>query len=171
MPAGRSTTYPRVVELLSKRVSEIGQRSVARESGVSLQAIQRYLRGESEPTFTSLEKLSIYFNVPVPWLQGEWPNLSYEDAKKQYITSALNNCSWLEDKLREIEMKELLFRSAALAVYEDSSESDIAYTINEIQRTMQEMPDGWKRIFQERLVDLNNILIQKSGHSLLPPPP
>lgn len=67
-------------------------------------------------------------------------------------------------------MKELLFRSAALAVYEDSSESDIAYTINEIQRTMQEMPDGWKRIFQERLVDLNNILIQKSGHSLLPPP-
>lgn len=170
MPAGRSITYPRVVELLSKRVSEIGQRAVAREAGITLKAVQRYIGGESEPTLATLEKLSKYFNVLIPWLRGDGPNLTYEDAKKQYISTTLNNCSWLEDKLREIEMKELLFRSAALAVYEDSSESDIAYTINEIQRTMQEMPDGWKRIFQERLVDLNNILIQKSGHSLLPPP-
>jgi transcriptional regulator with XRE-family HTH domain len=171
LPAGRSVTYPRVVELLSKRVSEIGQRAVARESGITLKAVQRYIGGESEPTLASLEKLSKYFNVLIPWLRGEGPNLTYEDAKKQYITSALNNCSWLKDKLQEIEMKELLFRSAALAVYENSSESDIAYTINEIQRTMQEIPDGWKRIFQERLIDLNNILIQKFGHSLLPPHP
>ena len=170
MPAGRSITYKRVVELLSKRVSEIGQRAVARESEITHKAIQRYLGGESEPTFATLEKLSKYFNVPVPWLQGEWPNLSYEDAQKHHISATLNNSTWIVEKLWEEEMKELLFRSAALAVYEDSSESDIAYTINEIQRTMQEMPDGWKRIFQERLADLNNILIQKSGHSLLPPP-
>lgn len=71
MSAGRSATYPKVVELLKRRVSEIGQRAVARESGLSLKAIQRYLAGNSEPTQASLEKLSKYFNVSVAELRGE----------------------------------------------------------------------------------------------------
>ncbi len=83
MPAGRSVTYPRVVELLSKRVSEIGQRAVAREAGITLKAVQRYIGGESEPTFASLEKLAHYFNTTVAWLreESELPKeLAYECA-------------------------------------------------------------------------------------------
>lgn len=172
-PKGRygGETPPRVQELLKEAVSNSSQAKVAAESGLTRQTVQRYMKGIGEPSSKIYERLSKYFSVPVAWLQGELPNLSYEDAKKYHVETKLNNCSWLADTLWEMEMKELIFRSFTLVVNEDSSQSDIAYTINEIQRSMQEMADGWKRIFQERLIDLNNTLIQKSGHSLLPPHP
>ena len=71
MPAGRSTTFPRVVELLKEAVSQKGQRAVARDIGITLPAVQRYLRGNSEPTQASLEKLSNYFGVSIAELRGE----------------------------------------------------------------------------------------------------
>ena len=52
-------------------MSEIGQRAVAREAGITHKAIQRYLGGESEPTLASLEKLARCFNTTVAWLREE----------------------------------------------------------------------------------------------------
>lgn len=71
MPAGRSVTFPRVVDLLRERVAQKGQRAVAREIGITLPAVQRYLAGNSEPTQSTLEKLSKYFGVSVAELRGD----------------------------------------------------------------------------------------------------
>jgi len=71
MAAGRGVTYPRVVQLLTAAASEKGQRAVAREAGLPLLSVQRYIKGESEPSLLSLKKLAIYFDKPIAWLRGE----------------------------------------------------------------------------------------------------
>lgn len=56
--------------MLQESVAQKGQRAVARESGIALLSIQRYLKGIGEPTTASLEKLSDYFGESVEWLRG-----------------------------------------------------------------------------------------------------
>lgn len=71
MPAGRNFTFPLVVELLKEEVNKRGQRAVARDTTISLPSIQRYLKGGSEPSQASLQKLADYFGVSVAYLRGE----------------------------------------------------------------------------------------------------
>lgn len=68
---GGGKTPKRVTELLKKAVAEKSQSAVARESGLVLLTVQRYLKGLGEPTNESMQKLSKYFDVSVAWLRGE----------------------------------------------------------------------------------------------------
>ncbi len=71
MAAGGGVTYPRVVKLLTEAAAAKGQRAVAREAGIALLSVQRYIKGESEPSLATLQKLSTYFGKSVNWLRGE----------------------------------------------------------------------------------------------------
>jgi len=71
MAAGGGVTYPKVVQLLREAAAAKGQRAVAREAGIALLSLQRYIKGESEPSLLSLRKLSAYFGKSVAWLRGE----------------------------------------------------------------------------------------------------
>lgn len=71
MAAGGGVTYPRVVRLLTEAAAVKGQRAVAREAGIALLSIQRYIKGESEPSLLTLRKLAAYFGKPITWLRGE----------------------------------------------------------------------------------------------------
>jgi len=68
---GGGKTPPMVVELLTKAVSEKSQSAVARETGLTLLTVQRYLKGVGEPRDKNLKRLSDYFGVSVSELRGE----------------------------------------------------------------------------------------------------
>ena len=68
---GGGRTPERVVNLINREVAKIGQNATARAICLPLASIQKYLAGETEPTQASLEKLTAYFGVSVPWLRGE----------------------------------------------------------------------------------------------------
>ena len=71
MAAGGGVTYPRVVKLLTEAAAVKGQRAVAREAGIALLSVQRYIKGESEPSLITLRKLAAFFGKPIAWLRGE----------------------------------------------------------------------------------------------------
>jgi transcriptional regulator with XRE-family HTH domain len=68
---GSGITPPRIVDLLRVECAEKSMLAVSKAAGVGLAAIGRYLKGIGEPTTATLEKLSDYFKVSVPWLRGE----------------------------------------------------------------------------------------------------
>ncbi len=76
---GGGETPERVVELIKEAVAKKSQSAVARESGLALLTVQRYLKGVGEPSLETLQKLSDYFGVSVPWLRGDDPK-TYDDA-------------------------------------------------------------------------------------------
>lgn len=84
-PKGRGggRTPEKLVELLNKAINEdkTSVRSISRNTGLGLAPISRYIKGESEPSQASLEKLAAYFGVEVAWLRDEYGvNASYEEA-------------------------------------------------------------------------------------------
>lgn len=72
-PKGRGykVTPPRVLELLRKAVEEKSQYAVAKETGLSLSVIQGLLKGNREPSTSTLTKLSNYFNIPLDLLRDD----------------------------------------------------------------------------------------------------
>ena len=69
---GEGKTPEFLVELIRRAVAEKSKSVVARESGLALLTVQRYLKGIGEPSKATLEKLAAYFGVSVAWLQGEF---------------------------------------------------------------------------------------------------
>jgi transcriptional regulator with XRE-family HTH domain len=74
-PKGRGygVTPVEVVSRLKEAVSNKSQYAVAKESGLALSVIQGLLKGDREPSSSTLNKLSIYLCVPVWKLRGERP--------------------------------------------------------------------------------------------------
>ncbi|MBK5274569.1 MAG: helix-turn-helix transcriptional regulator [Desulfuromonadales bacterium] len=72
-PKGRGykVTPPRVLELLLKAVAEKSQYAVAKETGLSLSVIQGLIKGNREPSTSTLTKLSSYFDVSVSLLRDD----------------------------------------------------------------------------------------------------
>lgn len=68
---GGGKTPERVVTLLREKVKKSSQAATSRASGLTLQTVQRYIKGIGEPSEETLQKLSIYFEKPVTWLRGE----------------------------------------------------------------------------------------------------
>ena len=68
---GGGKTPEMVTALLKKKVEDTSQSAVARESGLTLLTVQRYLKGIGEPTTATLEKLANYFGVSAWFLRGE----------------------------------------------------------------------------------------------------
>lgn len=91
-------TYPKVVEYLTEAVDKNGQRAVARDSGVALKSIQRFLRAEGEPTTATLQKIADYFGVTVPHLRGEDTVADKTKVFESYLDERLG-AEGLADKL------------------------------------------------------------------------
>lgn len=70
--------------MLKNAVAETSQSAVARATGLTLQTVQRYIKGIGEPTTSTLQKLGAYFRVPAGWLRGDYPDLSFDDAVDLY---------------------------------------------------------------------------------------
>jgi len=76
-------TYPRVVGLLKREFEEkkVTKYAFCKKTGINPTSVDRYLCGISEPTYASLQKLSEYFKVSIPWLRGEDGS---DEAKKEF---------------------------------------------------------------------------------------
>lgn len=81
---GGGETPQRVVEKLKEAVGLHGLRTVSRDTGLALAPLSRYLKGESEPSQASFEKLAAYFSVSVAWLRG------YSEADKNEMDAMLD---------------------------------------------------------------------------------
>ncbi len=68
---GNKETPPRVVELLSKAVSENGLIGIENATGVGKSALSRYVKGIGEPTTATLQKLADYFKTSLSYLRGD----------------------------------------------------------------------------------------------------
>jgi transcriptional regulator with XRE-family HTH domain len=68
---GGGLTPNRVIELLQDEVKRTSQAATARATGLTLQTVQRYIKGIGEPTTATLEKLAKYFKTSVAYLRGE----------------------------------------------------------------------------------------------------
>lgn len=64
-------TPEKITELLREAVAKKGQSAVARESGIALYSVQRYLKGIGEPTTKTLKRLADYFEISVFELRGD----------------------------------------------------------------------------------------------------
>jgi transcriptional regulator with XRE-family HTH domain len=68
---GTGVTPKRVQELIAEAVAKESQYAVAKKSGLALSMVQGLLRGDREPTTSTLNRLSEYFGVPVWELRGD----------------------------------------------------------------------------------------------------
>ena len=78
-PKGRGykVTPPLVLELLKKAVAEKSQYAVAKDSGLALSVIQGLLKGNREPSTSTLYKLEQYFNLPADTLRMGSDRIAY----------------------------------------------------------------------------------------------
>lgn len=95
---GGGKTPSRLVKLINEAIKEKSLRSISRESGLGLAPISRFSKGTSEPSFATLQKLSIYFERPVEWLRGEdyvdfWGEV-YGDSLTKEQVEHLNDEFW-----------------------------------------------------------------------------
>lgn len=167
---GGGKTPERVVELLGRAVAEKSQSAIARETGLTLLTVQRYIKGIGEPTTKTLQKLSDYFKVSVPWLRGEW-DWTFEqersmddfrqlpdDFKNKFIDTVIEVCGgnlacqeenlWDEEKhVKQQKLKEGLKR------YQDKIYRDLFIAFAKIP--VEDLDDimGLLQIFKESLLD------------------
>lgn len=71
MGKGSGKTPEKLKLLLREAVAAESQYAVAKKTGLALSAVQRLLKGDREPSTSTLEKLSAFLNVPVHELRGE----------------------------------------------------------------------------------------------------
>ena len=151
-------TPKRVIDLIKAEIpAEISLNQFCKKTGINPNSVDKYLAGNTEPNQASLEKLSDYFKVPVPWLLGHWPEKTIDDAKKQRIIERLEDCDWLAEKLYEEKLKGILFKTVSIIVADGKKESDISEVIWDINEAMPFMTEGWRRYFLERVAELERL--------------
>ena len=136
-------TYPRVVELLRKEFEgkKVTKFAFCKQSGVNPTSVERYLLGITEPTQSSLEKLSDYFGVSVAWLRNEEPieptvttaHIELENCRSEIarLQRELNN-SIQREKIIQDKLDYCLVESSALREY--ANFAMYSHLITRIQR-------------------------------------
>lgn len=98
----------RIKELREKK--NVSQGDVAKALNVTPQAINQYETGMHEPKLETWDRLAIYFNVPVAYLQGYTVYLYGNNKKYEYCPYCMNKCfetdraitkSWIEKRIHE----------------------------------------------------------------------
>jgi transcriptional regulator with XRE-family HTH domain len=98
----------RVINLLKEEIPDkISLNQFCKQTGINPNSVDKYLSGNTEPNMASLDKLSSYFKVPVPWLQGHWPEMSAEGAKKYYASLSEKSSGWVDVEKMKAEIAEL----------------------------------------------------------------
>jgi transcriptional regulator with XRE-family HTH domain len=131
---GGGQTPERVVELIKNAVAKKSQSAVARESGLALLTVKRYLKGVGEPSIETLQKLSNYFGVSVPWLRGEDPQI-FDEARGNIDLALLEKIvKTVEDFLKEdgtFDMHREKKIELIKLLYEKYSKKNVDIKINE----------------------------------------
>lgn len=161
-------TYARVVQLLNDEIpAKISRNEFSRITGINRNSLDRYKGGIGTPILETLQKLSDYFKVPVPWLQGHWPEMSYEAAKEhRKAVESGQRSGWIEGVEPVVDLQHkiqvLLFRAVSIII--GGGDPDyIKRVIAEIEETMPSMDDGWKRVFAGHLDRLGKMLPGKKS--------
>jgi transcriptional regulator with XRE-family HTH domain len=110
---GAGKTPAKVVDLLTAEVAKKSQIAVARETGLTLLTVQRYLKGIGEPREKNLKRLADYFKRSVSELRGDilydfFPE-SYGFAKKFLLTANVYFVEVLKRDYREFKKVGILF--------------------------------------------------------------
>lgn len=138
-----------ITDLLQKSVAEKGQSAVARESGIALYSIQRYLKGIGEPTSKTLQKLADYFGVSVWELRGDF------DVKDFCKNNAIDAYSIAKDDPKlNVMLNDILNLSARLIFYEKSQNPNI--TKEELTARLQSFMSGFYKELEELVEDVEN---------------
>lgn len=164
---GNKETPYNVTKLLQDEVSRTSQAKTAKATKLTLQTVQRYIKGIGEPTTATLQKLADYFGVLVPWLQGHFGDMSYEAAKEHRKAAESGQRSgWIEGVEPVVNLQhriqELLFRAVAITIG-GGDQDYIKRVISEIEETLPLMDDGWKRVFADHLDRLKKMLPGKKS--------
>lgn len=94
---GGGKTPVKVVELLAKEVAGSGQAATARATGLTLQTVQRYIKGIGEPSQATLEKLADYFKMPVWELRGD--TIFNSDVVEKSVVEIFTSLRSLREKI------------------------------------------------------------------------
>lgn len=69
---GSGKTPERVVSILREAVEKSSQSAVAKETGLPIGSINRYINGIGEPSQATILKIAKCYDVSVAWLRGEF---------------------------------------------------------------------------------------------------
>ena len=142
---GGGKTPERVVALLQEEVAKSSQAATSRATGLTLQTVQRYIKGIGEPTQATFEKLSVYFKRPVWWLRGG-------------NTGALSSPNSLmpENPQEAADSLQLFFDTLALAAENKLSKEDLQESYENIINILvskYNFPENEAKNFVKRLLD------------------
>ena len=116
----------RIAELRKKK--KLSQAQLAKETGLTRQAVSLYEIGKREPKLETWIKLADFFNVPVPYLQGitfkgfkfgsndSFEQIAYDYGLLDNYAEFANNIS--EDKRKAISEAVILFKSTIIQLLE-----------------------------------------------------
>lgn len=116
----------RIAELRKKK--KLSQAQLAKETGLTRQAVSLYEIGKREPKLETWIKLADFFNVPVPYLQGitfkgfkfgsndSFEQIAYDYGLLDNYAEFANNIS--EDKRKAISEAVILFKSTIIKLLE-----------------------------------------------------
>jgi len=137
-------TYPRVVGLLKREFEEkkVTKYAFCKKTGINPTSVDRYLCGISEPTYASLQKLSEYFNVSIPWLRGEddkeqKTKIFFDEKLARKLFNLMEDYC-LQNKLSQ-ENKSSLFLK--VYIYFNSNEKKPS-TKSEVEQLLKEFQEG-----------------------------
>ena len=111
-----------------RKEKNLSQAQLAKETGLTRQAISLYEIGKREPKLETWVKLADFFNVPVPYLQGiafkgftfgsndSFEEIAYDYALLDNYAEFANNIS--EDKRKTISEAVVLFKSTIIQLLE-----------------------------------------------------
>lgn len=155
---GGGVTPPRIVELLKKAVAEKSQSAVARESGLTLLTVQRYLKGIGEPTGETLRKLEEYFEVPFWWLSGVDAgglDMSAEEAHAAFSAYSGKSGSYFSCSM--------LYSSGGSMEHKRMAGGDLTLRrfgfLSRLIQVLDEMPDD---IYEDMEALLNKVIVKNS---------
>lgn len=111
-----------------RKEKNLSQAQLAKETGLTRQAISLYEIGKREPKLETWVKLADFFNVPVPYLQGiafkgfkfgsndSFEQIAYDYGLLDNYAEFANNIS--EDKRKKISEAVILFKSTIIQLLE-----------------------------------------------------
>ena len=111
-----------------RKEKNLSQAQLAKETGLTRQAISLYEIGKREPKLETWVKLADFFNVPVPYLQGitfkdfkfgsndSFEQIAYDYGLLDNYAEFANNIS--EDKRKTISEAVVLFKSTIIQLLE-----------------------------------------------------
>lgn len=140
MGRGCGKTPERIVLKITEEVARIGQNATAKAVGIPLRSVQKYLKGEAEPTLATLQKLAKYFNKDVLWFRDE-----HMEGQKQFSLKELKE---LKDLLELYPLTPEHLKGTVLGLIELTATGDVGCLVNEYLAVSGEVVQEAERIIE-----------------------